>query len=183
MRFCLPPLHIKRPSRKLGQYAGASLTESSFLSGKNLSKDIFSDTCFPRLAIWNLLSEMCYSVTQIYSNTRIIATKYYIFKYKYKFSCFEYIWYSYSAKLLRTNIFNIRIRSSTEEQIYSVFVFGQVSKYEYIQYSYSVSLLVMNIFDIRIRCKFHIWIYLYSYSVKNLIFVLHCESPFLSGQA
>ena len=70
-------------------------------------------------------------------------------------------------------IFNIRIWSGTYEQIYSIFVFGQVLRNKYIRYSYSVSCLDMNIFDIRIRWKFHFRIYSYSYSVKNLIFVLH----------
>ena len=59
-----------------------------------------------------------------YSNIRIIATEYYIFEYEYSIFLFriylilvfrqiaknEYILYSYSAKLLRTNIFHIRIR-------------------------------------------------------------------------
>ena len=81
-----------------------------------------------------------------------------------------YIHYSYLSKLLRTNIFDIRW-FGTQEKIYSVFVFGQVTRNEYIRYSYSVNLLVMNIFDICIRCKFHLRTY--SYSVKNLIFLLH----------
>ena len=36
-------------------------------------------------------------------------------------------------------------------RIYSIFVFGQVTKNEYIRYSYSARLLETNIFDIRIR--------------------------------
>ena len=38
----------------------------------------------------------------------------------------------------------------TLEQIYSIFVFGQVVGNEYIKYLYSVSCLDMNIFDLRI---------------------------------
>ena len=63
-----------------------------------------------------------------------------------KKACILYIRYSYSSKLLGTKIFDIRIWSGTQEQIYSIFVFGQVGRNECIRYSYSVSLLVMNIF-------------------------------------
>ena len=52
--------------------------------------------------------------------------------------CILYIQYSYSANFLRMNIFDIRIRSFCEQEIYSIFVFGPQSEYEYIQYLYSV---------------------------------------------
>ena len=53
-----------------------------------------------------------------------------------------------------------------------IFVFGKLARHEYIWYSYSIRCLDMNIFYIRIR-----WYFLsriYSFSVKNLILVLHC---------
>ena len=61
------------------------------------------------------------------------------------YSIYIYGWF------LRTNIFNILIQSGTKEQIYLIFIFGQVTKNEDIQYSYLLSCLDMNIFDIRIR--------------------------------
>ena len=57
------------------------------------------------------------------------------------------IQYSYSAKFLRMNIFDICIRSGTLKQMYSIFIFGQVARHKYIRYSYWVSCLDMNIFD------------------------------------
>ena len=55
-----------------------------------------------------------------------------------QFSDYEYIQNSYSANLLRTNIFDIRIRSCCEQRIYLIFIFGPQSEYQYIQYLYSV---------------------------------------------
>ena len=83
--------------------------------------------------------------------------------------------------------------------IYSISIFGLVSKNEYIWYSYSVRPLGTNLFDIRIRsgCKKRIYsifvfgyldmnifdirirgnflLRIYLYSVKNLIFMLHWQ--------
>ena len=76
-----------------------------------------------------------------------------------QFSDYEYIRYSYSANLLRTNIFDNRIQTCCKQLIYLIFVFSQFSKNEYIRYSYSVLLQTMNIFDIRVRSAVRIWIY------------------------
>ena len=77
--------------------------------------------------------------------------------------CIVYIRYSYLGWFLRTNIFDIHIRSGTQEEIYLIFVFGQVVRNKYIRYSYSDSCLDMNIFDIRIFIRSRI---LYSSSVR-----------------
>ena len=53
-------------------------------------------------------------------------------------SCCEYNRYSYSANLLKMNIFDIHIQSCYKQWLYSIFVFGPQSEYEYIWYSYSV---------------------------------------------
>ena len=89
-------------------------------------------------------------------------------------TCWKFVlWWEGGLQKLAFYIFDIRIRPSCLEQIYSIFVFGQVPRNKYIQYSYLVKLVETNIFDIRIQWKFHFRIYSYSYSVKNLIFVLH----------
>ena len=61
------------------------------------------------------------------------------------FSYFKYIRYSYSANLLRMNIFDICIWSGWEQWIYSIFVFVKVTRNEYIRYSYSVKSFYKNI--------------------------------------
>ena len=68
-----------------------------------------------------------------------------------QFSGYEYIRYLYSANLLRTNIFDIHIRSCCEQQIYSIFVFSLVANNEYIWYSCLVRSQNMSNFDIFIR--------------------------------
>ena len=75
-------------------------------------------------------------------------------------ACILYIRYSYSSKLLGTNIFDIRIRSGTQEQIYSIFVFifGKLSGYEYIQYSYSVKFSFTNMFVFTFDQEFDIFV-------------------------
>ena len=54
--------------------------------------------------------------------------------------------------------------------MYSIFVFGMRCgyEYEYILYSYLV--------------KFFLWIHSYSYSLRNLIFLLHCKKVFRDPQ-
>ena len=87
------------------------------------------------------------SVTRIYSNIRIIFIEYCIFEYEYSIFLFwiysvfvfgqvaknEYIRYSYSVRLLETNIFDIRIRLAFWIWIYSIFVFGENIIYKYIR--------------------------------------------------
>ena len=70
--------------------------------------------------------------------------------------------------------FDIRIF----ENLIFEYSFFSKSLNEYIQYSYSVQIDSTNIFDIRIRPKLARQIY--SYSVQNFIFVLHCFKKFLS---
>ena len=58
------------------------------------------------------------SVTQIYSNNRILVINIRI----------------QILNFLGTNIFDIHIRPSYKEEIYSIFIFGQVTKNKYIPY-------------------------------------------------
>ena len=62
------------------------------------------------------------------------------------FSGFKYIQYLYSARLLRTNIFNIHIGSGCKEQIYSIYVFSKLFENDFIWYLYSVKSFYKYIF-------------------------------------
>ena len=101
-----------------------------------------------------------------------------------QFSGYEYIWYSYSANLLRTNIFGfgfslvvnneyIRIQSAVRIWMYSIFEFGKIF-YKYVLiYKKSLGTCIImhqNLFKIYflMSSKVCILYIQYSYSAKFL---------------